>query len=208
MPRALDPQTDAALMAAVEHLDDPFARTGLILLRATGIRIGELLDLELDCLVDFGEHGTWLRVPIGMLGTERTVPLEPVTVQVLDAWMASRGRQRALPHPRDGRPAEFVFMERGRRPTEWRLRKGLNRAAATAGLTQSDGSPVHLTPHLLRHTFGTSLINAGMSLPALMQLMGHVSPEITLRYARLASPTVRAAYETAMDKIGCATPLR
>ena len=46
-----------------------------------------------------------------------------------------------------------------------------------------------------------------MSLPALMALMGHVSPEMTLRYARLASPTVRAAYETAMDKIRLRQPL-
>ena len=201
MPRALAPEADAALMAAVRHLEDPFARTGLLVLRATGIRVGELLDLELDCLVDFGGHGTWLRVPVGKLGTERTVPLEASTVEALDQWMARRGRQRPLPHPRDGRPVEFVFMERGRRPTSWRLSKGLNRAAATAGLTRPDGSLVHLTLHQLRHTFGTSLINAGMSLPALMALMGHVTPEMTLRYARLASPTVRAAYQEAMSKV-------
>jgi hypothetical protein len=40
-----------------------------------------------------------------------------------------------------------------------------------------------------------------MSLPALMALLGHVTPEMTLRYARLASPTIRTAYETAMTKI-------
>lgn len=75
MPRAIPPQADTALMAAVDRLSDPFARTGLVVLRATGIRVGELLDLELDCLIDFGDHGTWLRVPVGKLGTERTVPL-------------------------------------------------------------------------------------------------------------------------------------
>lgn len=207
MPRALAPEADAALMAAVQRLEDPFARTGLIVLRATGIRVGELLDLELDCLLDFGKHGMWLRVPVGKLGTERTVPLEPFTVEVLDRWMAARGRQRALPHPRDGRPTEFVFMERGRRPTEWRLRKDLDRAAAAAGLTRADGSPLHLTLHPLRHTFGTSLINAGMSLPALMALMGHFTPEMTLRYARLASPTVRAAYQSAMSKVALRQPI-
>jgi site-specific recombinase XerD len=61
-------------MAAVANLDDPFARTGLLLLRSTGMRVGELLDLELDCLVDFGSYGTWLRVPLGKLNTERMVP--------------------------------------------------------------------------------------------------------------------------------------
>ncbi len=205
LPRALSPADDTAVMAAVGRLEDPFVRTGLVLLRATGMRVGELLDLELDCLVDFAEHGTWIRVPVGKLGHERTVPLEPPTVACLDAWIASRGRQRALPHPRHGRPAEFVFMAGGRRLTGWKLTKGLNQAAAV--LSRPGGQPAHLTLHQLRHTFGTSLINAGMSLPALMSLMGHVSPEMTLRYARLASPTVRTAYEAAMGKVRARTAL-
>lgn len=201
MPRALPPVTDTAVMGAVRRLDDPLARTGLLLLRATGMRVGELLDLELDCLLDFGSHGTWLRVPVGKLGTERTVPLDRPTLDVLDAWMATRGPQRALPHPRNGRPADFVFMERGRRATNWRLATALNQAAAMAGLTRPDGSRAHFTLHQLRHTFGTSLVNAGISLPALMSLMGHVTPEMTLRYARLSSPTIRTAYEAAMGKV-------
>lgn len=165
-PRALPPATDQALMAAVAHLDDLLARTCLQLLRATGMRVGELLDLELDCLVDFASHGTWLRVPLGKLATERMVPLEEPTLDVLDAWMAQRGSQRALPHPRHGRLADFLFLERGRRPTAFRLRRALDHAAATAGLSGPGSSPLHVTPHQLRHTFGTSLINAGMSLPA------------------------------------------
>jgi len=45
------------------------------------------------------------------------------------------------------------------------------------------------------------LINGGIGLPALMSLLGHVTPEMTLRYAKLASPTVRAAYDTAIAKV-------
>ena len=201
MPRALPPSKDQALMAAVAKLEDPFARTGLMVLRATGMRVGELLDLELDCVVNFGTHGTWLKVPLGKLATERMVPLDASAVAVIDAWIGARGEQRALPHARTGRPADFVFMERGRRISAFRLTKGLDMAAAAAGLTRPDGSHVHLTPHVLRHTFGTSLINAGISLPALMSLMGHVKPEMTLRYARLTSATVRMAYDAAMGKV-------
>jgi hypothetical protein len=43
--------------------------------------------------------------------------------------------------------------------------------------------------------------NGGIGLPALMALMGHVTPEMTLRYAKLDSPTIRAAYQTAMDTL-------
>jgi integrase len=201
MPRALAPDTDRALMTAVAALDDPFARCGLTLLRATGMRAGELLDLELDCTVDFDAHGTWLRVPLGKLGTERMVPLDPEPLALLDAWIANRGQQRSLPHPRHGRLTDFVFVERGRRIGAHRLRVGLHAAVDAAELCDRAGNAMHVTLHQLRHTFGTSLVNAGMGLPALMALLGHVTPEMTLRYARLASPTIRAAYETAMAKV-------
>src|SRR3954447_5786680 len=87
LPRALPPAVDRDLMAAVARLDDDFARTAIIVLRATGMRIGELLDLELDCLVTFGTHGTWLKVPVGKLGTERMVPLDPEPLDALDTWI-------------------------------------------------------------------------------------------------------------------------
>ncbi|MFC7640676.1 hypothetical protein ACFQX6_06435 [Streptosporangium lutulentum] len=99
LPRALAPDIDRNLLAAINQLSDPFARIGLILLRGTGIRLGELLDLELDCIWDSASHGSWLKVPIGKLATERTVPLDAATLAVLDEWMALRGPQRALPHP-------------------------------------------------------------------------------------------------------------
>jgi len=94
------------------------------------------------------------------------VPLEPDTVQVIDAWIAQRGRQRALPHSRDGRLTEFLFLEHGRRPTSFRLRKGLLDAVAAAGLRGRDGQPLHVTPHQLRHTFGTSLKVRGIASDA------------------------------------------
>ncbi|MGH9092126.1 MAG: tyrosine-type recombinase/integrase, partial [Acidimicrobiales bacterium] len=201
MPRALPADIDRALMAAVSALDDPFARVGLTVLRATGMRAGELLDLELGCIVDFGGgHGSWLHVPVGKLGTDRMVPLDPEPLSLLDAWITNRGPQRSLPHPRDGHLADFVFTERGRRIGAHRLRVGLHTAIAAADLRNRAGNPLHVTLHQLRHTFGTTLANAGMSLPALMALMGHVTPEMTLRYARLASPTIRDAYNTAMAK--------
>ena len=129
------------------------------------------------------------------------VPLDPGPLALLDAWIADRGPQRALAHPRDGRPTDFVFTQRGRRIGAHRLRVSLQEAIASADLRDRAGNPLHVTLHQLRHTFGTTLANAGMGLPALMALLGHVTPEMTLRYARLASPTIRDAYETAMAKV-------
>jgi hypothetical protein len=53
-----------------------------------------------------------------------------------------RGRQSSLPHPRDGRPADFLFVAAGRRLCDRRIRQGLRDAAAAAGLAATDGSPL------------------------------------------------------------------
>ncbi len=207
LPRALPPDVDVAVMAAVAGLADPFARAGLTIMRGTGLRIGELLDLELDCIVDYGPSGSWLRVPLGKLNNERAVPLDAPTLIVLDDWFDQRQHQRALPHPRDGRLADFVFVERGRHLGPSRLRSGLRHAVTAAALTGTDGQPLHVVSHQLRHSYATSLVNAGMSLQALMALLGHRSPEMTIRYARLASPTLRSAYDQAIGKMRQLLPI-
>ena len=201
LPRALPTDVDTALMAAIANLKDPFGRTGLTVMRRAGLRVGELLDLELDCIVDYGPAGSWLRVPLGKLNNERAVPLDKPTLEVLDDWIAHRQQQRALPHPRDARPTDFVFVEHGRRLTPGRLRCQLRQAVTNAGLTDPHGQPLHVVSHQLRHTYATTLANAGMSLPALMALLGHTSPEMSIRYARLSSPTLRGAYGQAITKM-------
>ena len=176
-------------------------------MRHTGLRIGELLDLELDCLMDFGPSGTWLRVPLGKLNDERAVPLDDAALDAFAEWLGSRTRQRSLPHPRDGHMCDFVFVEHGRRIGPGRVQAGLAGAVEAAGLMGADGRPLRVVAHQLRHTWATELVNAGMSLQALMTLLGHRSPEMTLRYARLASPTLRAAYEQAAGKVAKRLPV-
>jgi integrase len=207
LPRALSPDVDAALMTAAAALEDRFARCAILLLRRAGLRIGECLDLELSCIVDYGPTGTWLRVPLGKLGTERSVPLDGETVTALDAWIAERGPQRAHVQPKTKKAVDYLFAEHGRRLGPWRVRRGLREAAAAARLTGPGGAVLNVTPHLLRHTYATELANAGMSLQALMSLLGHVTPEMTLRYATLASPTLRSSYDEAIGKLRSSIPL-
>lgn len=146
-------------------------------------------------------------MPPGKLNTERVVPLDEPTLTAFDEWTARRGPHRAPPPPRDGRLTDFLFVAAGRRLFTKRIRQGLFDAAAAAGLTDTDGQPLRPTPHQLRHTFATSLVNGGMSLQALMALLGHVTPEMTMRLAALADTTVRTAYDEAMTKLRGRTAL-
>jgi integrase len=201
LPRALPPDVDAAIMNAVAGVDDPFARIGLTVLRGAGLRVGELLDLEVGSIIDYGPTGTWLKVPLGKLATERMVPLDAATLAALDEWAKNRGTHRPIPHPRTGVLTDFLFTAHGRRLGATRLRNGLLAAAEAGGLRAPDGQALVVTCHQLRHTWATGLANAGMSLQALMALLGHVTPQMTIRYATLASPTLRAAYDEAMGKM-------
>jgi len=71
----------------------------------------------------------------------------------------------------------------------------MNQYLAAAGLTR------HYSPHCLRHTFATHLLNAGVSLEILKELMGHHSIQLTLRYAQLYDMTKKHQYEQAMAQI-------
>jgi len=192
LPRYLPADADRRLSEALDRSEFRLAADALLLARACGLRIGELLDLELDCVHEIPDHGAWLKVPLGKLDTERMVPLDDETVELIDRIAATRIEGRSLPHPRTGKPAQFLFTHHGRRLSQSAMRAELSRAATTAGIG-------HVTPHQLRHTYATALVNAGVSLQALMALLGHVSAEMSLRYGRLFDATVRAEYERALD---------
>ena len=191
LPRYLPPDQERALLAALEDSPNRLRADALLLTRATGMRMGELTMLELDCVHEVPGSGAWLKVPLGKLLTERMVPIDEETVELIDRIVAHRSPGRPLRHPRTGKMADFLLTHQGRRVSADTLREELRRAAAEAGL---DG----VVPHQLRHTYATALVNAGCSLQALMALLGHVSAEMSLRYGRLFDATVREEYQRAL----------
>ena len=191
LPRYLVPDADRRLARALEESGKRLPADALLLARATGLRIGELLDLELDCVHEVPGQGAWLKVPLGKLDTERMVPLDEETVTLIDRIAAQRSPGRPVPHPRTGKPADFLLTHHGGRLSAKTLRAELGRAATIAGVTGA-------TPHVLRHTYATALVNAGCSLQSLMALLGHASAEMSLRYGRLFDDTVRTEYERAL----------
>ena len=192
LPRYIPVDADRRLTSELEQSAYRISADALLLARAVGLRIGELLDLELDCVHQISGHGAWLKVPLGKLDTERMVPLDDETVALIDRIAITRSTGRPIRHPRTRRPTQFLFTHHGRRLSQTAVRKELARSATIAGIG-------HVTPHQLRHTYATALVNAGVSLQALMALLGHVSAEMSLRYAHLFDATVRAEYERALD---------
>lgn len=193
LPRYLPVDVDRRLtVALIEQPGNELAAAALRLQRACGLRIGELLDLELDCVHEVPDHGSWLKIPLGKLETERMVPIDDEIIELIDHIIAIRSHGRPMPHPRYRRPAQFLFTHHGRRLGQAAIRNELDHAAQIAGLD-------HVTPHQLRHTYATALVNAGVSLQALMALLGHMSAEMSLRYGRLFDTTVRVEYERALD---------
>ena len=161
LPRYLPADADRRLTAALRESDNRLRADALLLARATGVRIGELIDLELDCVHEVPGAGAWLKVPLGKLDTERMVPLDPETLELIDRIVEHRSPGRPVPNTRTGRLADFLLTHQGRRVSKDVLRDELTSAAARAGLGQ-------VTPHQLRHTFATALVNSGVSLQSLM----------------------------------------
>lgn len=192
LPRYLPVDSDRKLTAALAKSPYRLAADALLVQRACGLRIGELLDLELDCIHEIPGQGSWLKVPLGKLNSERMIPVDDEVLTLVDRITTTRSSGRPMIHPRTGAPADFLFTHHGKRLSQNAVREELNRAAHTAGLG-------HITPHQLRHTYATALINAGVSLQALMALLGHVSTQMSLRYAHLFDHTVRTEYERALD---------
>ncbi len=151
LPRYLTPDLDRRLTQALQAWPERLPADALLLQRATGLRIGELVDLELDSVHEIPGQGAWLKVPLGKLNTERMVPLDEETVALIDRIVAHRSPGRPLPHPRTARPTDYLLTHHGRRLTADHLRDVLTRVTADAGLP-------HITPHQaaphLRHRTG------------------------------------------------------
>lgn len=191
LPRYIPVDADRRLTDALRCSEHELAASALLLARACGLRIGELLDLEIDCVHEIPGEGAWLKVPLGKLDTERMIPLDAETVELVDRIIEIRSPGQPLTHPRTGKPAQFLFTHHGSRLAQQGLRLELDRAAAAARIG-------HVTPHQLRHTYATALVNAGVSLQSLMALLGHVSAQMSLRYGKLFDTTVRTEYERAL----------
>jgi site-specific recombinase XerD len=184
LPRPLAPEDDARLQTALRRRND-LPSNALLLTRLTGMRIGETIDLSADCLCHLGGDDWALHVPVGKLHNERWTPVDPQVRSIV-------ARLRFLGTLLPAAPAEFLLPRpAGRDALGNQLRAALCEAATEAGIR------THIVPHQLRHTYATSLLRAGVSLPALMKLLGHRTANMTLRYVEITQKDLQREFHLA-----------
>jgi site-specific recombinase XerD len=179
LPRPLPPEQDESLQAEFRRRNDLLSNA-LLLTRLTGVRPGETVDLQVDCLRHLGDGRWLLHVPAVKVFRERWVPVDDEVRTIV----ARLTYLRMLPAAETAVPpaASQAFLlprPKGREELGIQLRTALLEAASPCGIT------THIVPYQLRHTFATSMLRAGISLPALMKLLGHKKANMTLRYVEI-----------------------
>jgi site-specific recombinase XerD len=188
LPRPLSPQEDQLLQQELCRTNDLYANA-LLLMRATGIRLGECIHLPLDCLRQVGTEQCALHVPLGKLHTERLVPADTEVRRIVERILTLRS---SSPLMRFVNSQGFLLPRQGvRAPLAFTLRSVLEQAAKRAGCF------THVTPHRLRHSFATEMLRLGVSLPALMKLLGHKDIRMTLRYAEVTQQDLQREFHQA-----------
>ena len=160
-------------------------RTLLELLYAAGLRIGEATGLDRE---DLSLDGAFVRV-IGKGDRERLVPLGEVALDWLRRWISGpRDRFLAIGHVTPSRGGPLFLGPRGRRLARQQAWAVVKRAATRAGL----GSRV--SPHTLRHSFATHLLEGGADLRIVQELLGHASISTTQLYTHVTGERIRDVY--------------
>jgi site-specific recombinase XerD len=187
LPRPLTAEQDQLLQQELLRRNDLGANV-FLLIRHTGIRIGECVDLRTDCLRSMGSEQWAIHVPLGKLKTERMVPVDSFVCQLVQRLRFFRSLD---PLPADGlllaRPGTRVALIR-------QLRDYLHQVRHSLGI------PTAIVPHQLRHTYATEMLRSGVSFPAVMKLLGHRSANMTMRYVQITLTDLQREFHQARSQ--------
>lgn len=164
----------------------PRDRAVLELLWATGLRVSEVAGLDVE---DLDREGRTVRA-MGKGRKERIVPFGAKAAAALDAYLGGRARGALFVNERGGRLSVRSL---------WTI---VRRAARAAGLTR------RISPHTLRHTFATHLLDAGADLRMIQELLGHSRISTTQRYTHVGSQQLIRVYDAAHPRAHRLTPAR
>jgi len=190
LPKALPLSDVEAILEAAGAPGTPLAlrdRALLEVLYGTGARISEAVGLDVDDVdIDAGAEGTVLLRGKG--GKERMVPVGSYALEAVSAYLV-RGRPVLVAEGK-GTPALFLNARGGRlsRQSAWAV---LVKAAERAGVTKD------VSPHTLRHSFATHLLDGGADVRVVQELLGHASVTTTQVYTLVTVDNLREVFATA-----------
>jgi integrase len=158
------------------------------------MRIGECTDLASDCLRSTGPDQWAVHVPLGKLQTERLVPVDTFVCKFVQRLRFFRSLEQ-LPNDRFllARPHSKEALVR-------QLRDYLHQVCHEIGLS------TRIVPHQFRHTYASEMLRAGVGLPALMNLLGHIDPDMKMRYLDVTLTDLKREFQLARSKPRHLTP--
>jgi integrase/recombinase XerD len=170
LPTVLSQAEVAVFLEALRH---PVYRAIAMVLYGTGLRLGEALALEVS---DIDSARGVLRVRHGKGDQAREVKLSGALL----AWLRGYWKKERPPRP-------YLFASRGtgRPPSQETVCHAFAAAAEQAGITK------RVTPHVLRHSYATHLLDAGTDVRVIQALLGHRSLQTTMRYTRVSTALVQ-----------------
>lgn len=146
-------------------------------LYGSGLRVSELIDIRISRL-DLGEG---LLIVEGKGRKERVVPVSPVAVSLIGEWLRQRGEMAIKPEGED-----ILFLNRRGKPlTRVMIFYIIKELASLAGIKKT------VSPHTLRHSFATHLLEGGANLRAIQEMLGHESIATTELYLHLDRSRLR-----------------
>jgi integrase/recombinase XerC len=190
LPRALPEAETANLLDARREEGTLCLRDSAILemLYGCGLRVSELCGLNLD---DVELPSAEIRV-FGKGSKERRLPIPAKALSALRAYLAARD---TLARRAAGAPPTAVFLgSQGTRLTPRSVARNLDRDALKSGLGRK------ISPHVMRHSFATHLLNAGADLRSIQELLGHASLSTTQRYTAVSWERLQEVYRKAHPK--------
>jgi site-specific recombinase XerD len=187
LPRPLTSEQDQLLQQEFLRRND-LGGNVFLLIRHTGMRIGECADLSFDCLHSPAPDLWAVHVPLGKLKTERMVPVDSFVCGFVQRLRFFRSLD---PLPANGR---LLARPRSKEALVRQLRDYLHQVCHSLGLS------VRIVPHQFRHTYATEMLRAGVSFPVLMKLLGHTNPEMTMRYVEVALTDLQHEFQLARSK--------
>ena len=159
-------------------------RAMLEVLFSTGVRVSELVDLN---FVDIDFEGGTIRVR-GKGKKQRTTPIGPTAIAAVTRYLELR---RADARSASFDPNALFVNKHGQRLSTRSVRRKLDKYLTECGLDPS------ISPHTLRHSFATHMLNNGADLRSVQELLGHQSLSTTQIYTHLTTPRLKQAYDDA-----------